>query len=134
MLRRGHGLTRALGSRRRHLHLLCSLAPSVRHFSSEPPPSHDVAVLGGGITGLACAYYLTRELPRAKITIYEASDRLGGWLSSTRVPVKDGTVLFEAGPRTLRPSSNGALAAQLVRAHSICNVLTEGLTDDRYKS
>ena len=115
MLRRGHGLTRVLGRQPCQYYVSRSLAPYLaRHFSSEPPPSHDVAVLGGGITGLACAYYLTRELPRAKITIYEASDRLGGWLSSTRVPVKDGSVLFEAGPRTLRPSSNGALAAQLV--------------------
>lgn len=78
-------------------------------------PEHNVAVLGGGIAGLASAYYLTQALPRAKITIYEASDRLGGWLNSKRVPVKDGTVLFEAGPRTLRPSGNGVLAAMLTQ-------------------
>jgi oxygen-dependent protoporphyrinogen oxidase len=100
--------------------ILCGHAPGAattrpRAYSSEPTSQHDVAILGGGITGLACAYYVTRELPQAKITIYEASDRLGGWLSSNRVPVKDGSVLFEKGPRTLRPSSNGALAAQLVR-------------------
>lgn len=78
-------------------------------------PEQHVAILGGGITGLASAYYLTQALPRAKITIYEASDRLGGWLNSKRVPVKDGTVLFEAGPRTLRPSGNGVLAAMLTQ-------------------
>jgi len=86
----------------------------VRHYSSHQEHGNDIAILGGGITGLASAYYLTKELPNAKITIYEASDRLGGWLSSKRVPVKDGTILFEAGPRTLRPSSNGVLSARLV--------------------
>ena len=123
MLRRRHGLTITLGRRLKPLHCCRSFTPlCLRQYSSEPPPSHDVAVLGGGITGLAAAYYLARDLPRAKITIYEASDRLGGWLSSSRVPVKDGSVLFEAGPRTLRPSSNGALAAELVRELSTSNV------------
>ena len=87
----------------------------VRAYSSNDQHGNDFAILGGGITGLASAYYLTKELPNAKITIYEASDRLGGWLSSKRVPVRDGSVLFEAGPRTLRPSSNGVLSARLVR-------------------
>ncbi|KXL45632.1 hypothetical protein M433DRAFT_154281 [Acidomyces richmondensis BFW] len=90
---------------------------SLRHYSerADDRPEHNIAILGGGITGLASAYFLTKELPRAKITIYEASDRLGGWVNSKRVPVKDGTVLFEAGPRTLRPSGNGVLAAMLTQ-------------------
>lgn len=62
-----------------------------------------IAVLGGGITGLSAAHYLTRELPTAKVTIYEASERLGGWLQSQRVDVGNGNVVFESGPRTLRP-------------------------------
>lgn len=89
-----------------------------RDYSAEPTASHDVAVLGGGITGLACAYYLTRELPTAKVTLYEAKDHIGGWLQSKRVPVKGGSVLFESGPRTLRPQSNGVLTASLVRRQS----------------
>lgn len=85
------------------------------HYSTDSAPvSHDVGVLGGGITGLASAYYLTRELPNAKVTLYESKENIGGWLQSHRVPVKDGTVLFEAGPRTLRPQSNGVLTASLV--------------------
>ena len=87
-----------------------------RHLASSPgDPPHDIAVIGGGITGLTAAYYLTRELPGAAITLYEASDRLGGWISSHRVPVEDGTVLFEGGPRTLRPAGNGALSLELMR-------------------
>ncbi|KAK5131157.1 hypothetical protein LTR08_001243 [Meristemomyces frigidus] len=119
MIRRGYGLTAA--SRRRQPYRF-SQSPAIysatrsRAYSDGPnAPTHNVAILGGGVTGLASAYYLTKELPRAKITIYEASDRIGGWLSSTRVPVKDGTILFEAGPRTLRPLGNGVLAARMVQ-------------------
>ncbi|KAI5364232.1 putative amine oxidase, protoporphyrinogen oxidase, FAD/NAD(P)-binding domain superfamily [Septoria linicola] len=90
-----------------------------RHYSAESPTtashSHDVGILGGGITGLASAYFLLRQHPNAKVTLYEAKDRVGGWLESKRVPVKDGNVLFEAGPRTLRPQANGVLAAKLMQ-------------------
>lgn len=61
-----------------------------------------IAVLGGGITGLSNAYYLTRELPGAKITLYEADDRVGGWVRSKLVNIGDGSIVFEQGPRTLR--------------------------------
>ena len=62
-------------------------------------------VLGGGITGLASACFLTQEIPNAKITILEKGDRLGGWLKSPIHEVggpKGGRVVFENGPRTLR--------------------------------
>ncbi|KAK6582328.1 hypothetical protein PZA11_004736 [Diplocarpon coronariae] len=75
-------------------------AHSPRGRNAEPPR---IAVLGGGITGLASAHYLTRESPNAKITLYEATGRLGGWLQSRVLQVGDETVLFESGPRTLRP-------------------------------
>ena len=65
-----------------------------------------IAVVGGGLTGLTTAYYLAKQLPStAKITLYEGSDRLGGWIQTDRVPVDvdgvKGTVSFERGPRTL---------------------------------
>ncbi|KAG6255109.1 hypothetical protein E4U23_004913 [Claviceps purpurea] len=65
-----------------------------------------IAVVGGGLTGLTTAYYLAKQLPStAKITLYEGSDRLGGWIKTDRVPVDvdgvKGTVSFERGPRTL---------------------------------
>ncbi|GAB7344487.1 hypothetical protein MBLNU457_2324t1 [Dothideomycetes sp. NU457] len=73
----------------------------------------DVAVLGGGITGLATALYVSRQNPDTKISIYEARNNVGGWLQSRKVKVDDGEILFEAGPRTLRPAGNGVLAARL---------------------
>uniref|UniRef100_A0A8D0FNW6 Protoporphyrinogen oxidase n=1 Tax=Strix occidentalis caurina TaxID=311401 RepID=A0A8D0FNW6_STROC len=54
------------------------------------PPT--VAVVGGGISGLAACYHL--------VLLLEASGRLGGWLQSTRTA--DGAV-FEHGPRGIRP-------------------------------
>lgn len=60
-----------------------------------------VAVLGGGISGLAAAYRLTQITPTPKrIVLLEASSRLGGWVHSSRL--EDG-VVYEHGPRTIRP-------------------------------
>ncbi|KAK9455634.1 hypothetical protein V1511DRAFT_521317 [Dipodascopsis uninucleata] len=66
----------------------------------------NVAILGGGITGLSTAYYLSRMLPTAKITLYEASNRVGGYIQSGRyeLPNHEAKILFEQGPRTLRVS------------------------------
>ena len=85
--------------------------------SSKPT---NVAVLGGGITGLASAYYLAQQLPRSQITLFEASSRLGGWLRSTQVDVGNGNVVFEQGPRNLRPTRpNGWVTLDLVRTDKI---------------
>ncbi len=51
-----------------------------------------VAVVGGGVSGLAAAYRLTQR--GASVTLYEASDRLGGVIRSER---RDG-YLMEGGP------------------------------------
>ncbi|KAL8999235.1 MAG: hypothetical protein Q9169_001900 [Polycauliona sp. 2 TL-2023] len=78
--------------------------------------SLNVAVLGGGITGLASAYYLTQQLPKAHITLFEGSSRLGGWLHSKQIDVGTGKIVFEQGPRTLRPSRpNGWVTLDLIR-------------------
>jgi oxygen-dependent protoporphyrinogen oxidase len=71
------------------------------------------AILGGGITGLSAAHYLTKFLPDAKVTIYESTDRLGGWLRSDPVEVEGGEVYFEQGPRSLRPNVSGSGLAVL---------------------
>lgn len=86
----------------------------------------DVAVLGGGITGLVSAYYLSKEFPNAKIVLFEGSSRLGGWVRSEKVDVGNGSVIFEQGPRNLRPSiPNGLITLDLVGASSLVYHLKE---------
>lgn len=56
---------------------------------------------------------LPRNIP---ITLFEASDRAGGWARTKKVKVGDGVVHFESGPRTLRASSlAGKLVVDMVR-------------------
>ncbi|KAI9006572.1 protoporphyrinogen oxidase [Phycomyces nitens] len=79
-----------------------------------------IAVLGGGISGLSAAFYLSRLAPAtSKIVLIEANDRVGGWIRSQRVspgtylstpddPALDPqSVLLEVGPRSLRPVGPG---------------------------
>lgn len=57
-----------------------------------PGLESDVAVVGGGVTGLVAAYHLSRV--GARVTLLEASDRLGGMVHTDH---DDGFVI-EAGP------------------------------------
>lgn len=100
------------------------LYKSRRHYSVQPAWSHNerpghvknVAILGGGITGLAAAHFLSKESPDTRITLFEGGKRLGGWLHSEAVQTANGEVVFEKGPRTLRPTAlNGLLTLDLVR-------------------
>ncbi|MDQ4085430.1 MAG: protoporphyrinogen oxidase, partial [Actinomycetota bacterium] len=55
--------------------------------------SPHVAVVGGGIGGLAAAFHLRAELPRARVTVLEGADRIGGKLHVSDVagvPVDEG--------------------------------------------
>ena len=58
-----------------------------------------VNILGGGISGLSAAYYLSTVQRGANVKLFEASSRFGGWVKTEK---RDGYV-FEAGPRTIRP-------------------------------
>ena len=57
---------------------------------------------------MTAAYYLAAKyLPQSKITIYEGSDRVGGWIRSESKEVDVNghkqTVMFERGPRAMSP-------------------------------
>ena len=60
------------------------------------PTSTPVAIIGGGISGLACAYRL-RQLGVPAI-LFEASDSIGGLIGTVE---KDG-FLFESGPQSFQ--------------------------------
>lgn len=57
-------------------------------------------ILGGGISGLAAGYYLTKNGYK-NIRLFEATNYLGGWIKTKTFTDKG--FLFETGPRTLRP-------------------------------
>lgn len=80
-----------------------------------------IVVLGGGISGLSCAYYLQKFCshlsPIPKITVIESASHLGGWLRT--ITHEDG-VSYELGPRSLRSqTSSGLNALELVLCHII---------------
>ena len=91
-------------------------AQCFRHASTTSPspdlsqPPKDIAVLGGGISGLSTALYLltfhAQKYPKSsppRITIYESKKELGGWMHTARLKRKDGTEFnVEQGPRTIR--------------------------------
>jgi oxygen-dependent protoporphyrinogen oxidase len=59
-----------------------------------PIPMPRIAVVGGGLTGLAAAFWLTRLLPRASVTLFESRDALGGLVGTRSVRGR----LIETGP------------------------------------
>src|SRR5208282_4417918 len=61
---------------------------------AEPGASMRIVVIGGGISGLACAWRLERM--GAPVLLLEQEERLGGVIQSVR---REG-VLFEAGPQS----------------------------------
>jgi oxygen-dependent protoporphyrinogen oxidase len=65
-----------------------------------------VAVIGGGVTGLAAAYRLLRKRPDLKVTLYEASDRLGGIIHTEQA---DGFII-EGGPDSFLSAKPQAVA------------------------
>lgn len=58
-----------------------------------------ISILGGGISGLSAAFYLSKLRQASAVSLYEAGSTFGGWIKSDK---RDGYI-FEAGPRTIRP-------------------------------
>jgi oxygen-dependent protoporphyrinogen oxidase len=59
-----------------------------------------LVIVGGGIAGLAAAYYACKKLPEVEITLLESSDRWGGKITTDRVKFDDGQFIIEGGPDT----------------------------------
>jgi oxygen-dependent protoporphyrinogen oxidase len=59
-----------------------------------------IVIVGGGIAGLAAAFYAIKNLPDAQITLIESSDRWGGKITTDRVAFDDGRFIIEGGPDT----------------------------------
>lgn len=70
-----------------------------------------VVIVGGGISGLATAWFLQKYKPSLKVTLIEKSNRLGGWIKTYD---QDG-FLFEKGPRGFRPKGSGLKTLALAK-------------------
>ena len=70
--------------------LVASQCSRLRYSSSSAAHPERIAVLGGGIAGLASAFFASREFPNTKITVYEGGAETGGWIKSKRVQVPGG--------------------------------------------
>jgi hypothetical protein len=92
------------------------------------PPGPSIGVLGGGISGLATAFFALAlhearrggAAPRPRVTVYEAGARAGGWVDTRAVGgagARGEAVRFEVGPHTLRvgPSFESRVTVALVR-------------------
>ncbi|KAH9880963.1 hypothetical protein J1614_001456 [Plenodomus biglobosus] len=94
-----------------------------RNYKAAAMPSPDsIAVFGGGIAGLSSAYFISKEFPNAKITIFEAGRAVGGWIKTKRIDLGNGEdVVFEQGPRTLR---NSTVTASLIQELGLIDQVT----------
>jgi oxygen-dependent protoporphyrinogen oxidase len=63
----------------------------------EPSRIQRIAVVGGGVSGLAAAHRITQELPDADVVVLEASSRLGGSLHRAEV----GGVVVDVGAEAM---------------------------------
>jgi len=86
----------------------------VEEESQSASKQMEIAILGGGVTGLAAAHVLASTFPAARILLFDANARLGGWLQSELVVLNDRRILLERGPHTLRPKGTAVL--DLVRS------------------
>jgi oxygen-dependent protoporphyrinogen oxidase len=75
------------------------------------PPSRHVVVVGGGVSGLAAAHGIKRELPDAEVTVLESSTRIGGSLRTAEVA---GVVVDVGAETMLHRRPEGVRLAQQV--------------------
>src|SRR5262245_30216567 len=87
--------------------------------------SRRVAVIGGGISGLAAAHHLTELDPAAQVTLFEAGDRAGGVLQTER---RDGWLIERSADMF---TTREPWALDLCRRIGIADELIE--TDARYR-
>src|SRR5262245_41165739 len=61
-----------------------AVSPSLPPSAAPSGPPRRIAVIGGGIAGLAAARRLTELQPQSQVTLFEAGERLGGALQTVQ--------------------------------------------------
>jgi len=101
-------------SRRHVLGGAAALAAAPLLARAAPPPDLDVAIVGGGVSGVYAAWRLCQERPHLRIRVFEASDRIGGRLHSVAFPQAPHLVAEAGGMRYLEAHTHVfALVKQL---------------------
>jgi phytoene dehydrogenase-like protein len=73
----------------------CSAPPPADADGMPTQPFFDVAIIGGGLSGLAAADHLLRHVPGLSVAICEARERLGG--RTKTVEALDGAARVDMG-------------------------------------
>ncbi|NNL54035.1 MAG: NAD(P)-binding protein [Woeseia sp.] len=80
----------------------------------------DLVVVGGGLSGLAAAWFFRQEKPHAKILILENHDDFGGHAKRNEFTMNGKTIIGYGGSQSIdSPSSYSAAAAGLLKALAI---------------
>jgi spermidine dehydrogenase len=80
----------------------------------------DLVVIGGGLSGLAAAWFYRREQPQAKILVLDNHDDFGGHAKRNEFSVNGKTVIGYGGSQSIdTPSSYSAESMGLLRALTI---------------
>jgi 2-hydroxyglutarate dehydrogenase len=88
--------------------------------SGEGSTDCDVAVVGGGILGLATAVELQRRRPDARIVVLERGDDVGGGQTTTNSGVIHSGIYYEPGSLKARLCVEGArLMYEFCESHGI---------------
>jgi len=88
-------------SRRHFLGSAAALAATPLLARAATPPDLDVAIVGGGVSGVYAAWRLRQEQPHLRIRLFEASDRIGGRLHSVAFPQAPHLIAEVGGMRYL---------------------------------
>lgn len=96
--------------------------------SSLTAASYKIAILGAGISGLSCAYYLKKRYGNAiDLTLLEKENRIGGLIQTRNI----GGFLFEGGPRSIRVQ-DGEATLELIHELGLADQLISVSSKNRY--
>ena len=83
---------------------------------SPPEESYDLIVVGGGISGLAAAYFHRQARPGARILVLDNHDDVGGHAKRNEFDVGEGTRIAYGGTESIdTPSSYAPVSQRLLR-------------------
>ncbi len=87
----------------------------------------NIAIIGGGISGLSTAFYIKKYMPEADITIFEKENHLGGKMNTTN---KDGFLVEEGSNGFL---SNKPDTLELVKLSKCEDILLKSSDEARLR-